>query len=291
MPAAEGPVAEGPVADARGSERVVVAPDLDATVVLVRHGESQYIVEGRFQGRADSPLSELGRRQAALVAERLARPHASPALPVPSGEPLEIVHSPLARAAETARTIGEAIERERVEAGGTAVRPEDGLTEIGQGSWEGLHRAEIEARDGGRLAAWRRTPVEAWAPGGESLAEARSRVAPALGRLLARLGDASTGPVPIADAVAGYGSDPPARRPWSIVVGHDGVFKVVLLSLFDLPLERFWMWSFELASVSVVDIRAGRVLVRALNLDAHLAPLLDERAQVMTEQRSEAGAL
>ena len=51
-------------------------PDLlDATLVLARHGESQYIVEGRFQGQADTPLTERGERQAALVAERLARPH------------------------------------------------------------------------------------------------------------------------------------------------------------------------------------------------------------------------
>ena len=48
-------------------------PDgLDATLVLVRHGESTYIAEGRFQGRADSPLTEIGERQAALVAARLA---------------------------------------------------------------------------------------------------------------------------------------------------------------------------------------------------------------------------
>jgi probable phosphoglycerate mutase len=267
-----------------------IPTDLDATLVLVRHGESEYIVEGRFQGRADSPLSRLGHRQADLVAARLARPHESPALPVPSGMPIEVVHSPLARAAQTARAIGDAI-AEETGGGAVATRPDDALTEIGQGSWEGLHRAEIEARDGDRLSAWRRTPVEAWAPGGESLDEASSRVVPGLDHALARLGEASPGPTAVADAVAGYGTEPPPRRPWSILVGHDGIFKVVLLSLFDLPLERFWMWSFELASISVVDIRAGRVLVRALNLDAHLAPILDERAQVVTEKRSEAGAL
>jgi broad specificity phosphatase PhoE len=73
-------------------------PDgLDATLVLLRHGESTLIAEGRFQGQADTPLTPLGLRQAALVADRLAAPHASPALPVPTGPPLELVHSPLAR--------------------------------------------------------------------------------------------------------------------------------------------------------------------------------------------------
>ena len=82
---------------------------LDATIVLVRHGESRYIVEGRFQGQADTPLTERGRRQAGLAAARLATPHARPALPIPEGPALEIVHSPLARTAATAMAIGGAI--------------------------------------------------------------------------------------------------------------------------------------------------------------------------------------
>jgi len=43
----------------------------DATLVLVRHGESTFIAEGRFQGQADSPLTTTGFRQADLVARRL----------------------------------------------------------------------------------------------------------------------------------------------------------------------------------------------------------------------------
>ena len=66
-------------------------PDaLDATLVLVRHGESTFITEGRFQGQAD------------LVAARLAARAGSPALPIPDGPPLEVAHSPLGRATETA---------------------------------------------------------------------------------------------------------------------------------------------------------------------------------------------
>ena len=51
---------------------------LDATLVLVRHGESRFIVEGRFQGQAETPLSATGRAQAAAVAARLADPHGLP---------------------------------------------------------------------------------------------------------------------------------------------------------------------------------------------------------------------
>ena len=49
--------------------------------------------------------------------------------------------------------------------------------------------------------------------------------------------------------VAGYG-DARLDHPWSIVVGHDGVFKVALLTLFDLPLDRFWMWSMDLCGIT-----------------------------------------
>ena len=58
---------------------------LDATLVLVRHGESEFIVQGRFQGHAETALSPAGLRQAALVADRLAHPHDPPALPLPDG--------------------------------------------------------------------------------------------------------------------------------------------------------------------------------------------------------------
>ena len=91
-----------PVDDPAGERTLTAAeapliPDgLDATLVLVRHGESTFIVEGRFQGQAESPLSPTGRRQAALVgrpagrAARAARP-ADPdrrpgrARPLPAG--------------------------------------------------------------------------------------------------------------------------------------------------------------------------------------------------------------
>jgi broad specificity phosphatase PhoE len=94
----------------------------------------------------------------------------------------------------------------------------------------------------------------------------------------------------MAPQVGGY-HDAPTTHPWSILVAHDGVFKVVLLTLFDLPLERFWMWSSDLCGISIVEFRAGRPVVRAMNLTEHLAGLLDEAAQEETEERARSGAL
>jgi probable phosphoglycerate mutase len=270
-----------------GASAPLIPGGLDATLVLVRHGESTFIVEGRFQGQADSPLSPTGQGQSALVGRRLARPHDAPALPVPTGDPIELVHSPLARATETAI----AIERAMVAAVMTvARRPDPGLLEIHQGDWQGLHRDEIQARFGAELSAWRHTPLEAWAPGGESLPEVQARVRRSLAAILARLGEGR--PVGTHDRpqVAGYG-DPVVDHPWSIVVGHDGVFKVALLTLFDLPLDHFWMWSMDLCGISVIEFRAGRPVLRAHNLTAHLAGLEDELAVAESEDRSRSGAL
>jgi phosphoserine phosphatase len=250
--------------------------------VFVRHGESEYIVEGRFQGQADTPLSPTGRAQAALVAERLADPERSPALPIPAGPPHEIVHSPLGRAAETAVAIAEAHPAHPTR------RPDPHVSEIGQGEWEGLHRDEIEARFGDVLAGWRLRPTEVWAPGGESIGEVGARVRDGLATALQALVHDRPGPRP--NPVAGYGGVR-ADTPWSIVVGHDGVFKVTLLTLFDLPLERFWMWSFDLCAITVVELRAGRAVLRAHNLTDHLAPVLDAAVLAERAAREATGAL
>ena len=279
-----------------GGPALTIPTDLEATLVLVRHGESELIVQHRFQGRLETPLSATGRRQAELVGARLARPHDRPPLPIPAGPPLAIVHSPLGRAAQTADAIRRAIAGPAGIGDGSgeavAIRPDEAFLEIGQGDWEGRLAADIGADDGERLAAWRRTPTRTWAPGGESLADARERVVGGLDRILAELAAAGRPGSIHAPQVAGYRDGDAARdQPWTILVGHDGVFKVTLLALFDLPLERFWMWSSELCGISIIEVRAGRPVVRAMNLTDHLAGLADEADQAGATARARSGAL
>jgi broad specificity phosphatase PhoE len=219
------------------------------------------------------------------VAARVAAADASPALPIPTGAPVEVVHSPLARAAQTAQAIGEAL----ITAGRAApVRPDPGFLEIGQGAWEGLHRDDIRTRYGAELDAWRARPAENVAPGGESLATVQDRVRPGLATLLAGLADRPAGDR--ADPVPGYRGAHPGG-PWTVLVAHDGVFKVVLLTLFDLPLDRFWMWSFDLCGLTVVELRDGRPVLRAHNLTEHLAPRQDAASLAERQAREATGAL
>ena len=128
-----------------------------------------------------------GRRQAALVgrAARRARTLRPPCRSRPA-PPLAIVHSPLGRA-DRDRAI--AIATAAADPAGTAVARSArirGFARDRPGRVGGPARDEIAARYGERLAAWRRTPLTAWAPGGESLADVRARVRPAPGRRSSR---------------------------------------------------------------------------------------------------------
>lgn len=271
----------------------IIPPDLDAVLAFVRHGESEWVAEGRFQGQGDSPLSELGRRQALLTARRIARRARRPILPLPSGPPRSVVHSPLARAAETGQLIARGVSGGRGEDAIPApvpVRPEPGFLEIGQGEWEGLPSTEVVERWGDLLEHWRRDPLTAWAPGGESIPEVDVRVRVALRAHLEELAGGAPRHPGGRSQVLGY-VDMPSDEPWSIVVGHDGVFKVALLALLDLPLTRFWVFPFALCGITIVEIRRGRPRLRLHNATDHLSSLETEAERARTEARRRSGAL
>ena len=268
----------------------IVPAGLDATVVLVRHGESEWVAKGLFQGQGDSPLSEMGRRQAALVARRLARPHHAPALPVPVGPPIAVVHSPLSRAAETGTLIADALSAEGGFDAPVALIADPAFAEIGQGEWEGVAATTVADRWKDLLAQWRVDPLSAWAPGGESLPEVDARVRLGLSRVLDRLAAGRSAGTVQRSQVLGY-AERPSSEPWAVLVGHDGSFKVALLALLDVPLTRFWSFPFALCGITVVEFRSGRVRLRLHNATDHLAPLETEVARAREAERVRSGAL
>jgi probable phosphoglycerate mutase len=256
-----------------------------ATLALVRHGESTYVAEGRFQGRHDPPLTDLGERQAALVAKRLADRDAGTPLPLPPGPPAGVWHSPLGRAAQTARAIADA------QAGTVPLHATADLIEIAQGAWEGQLLAEVKARWSAELEAWRRQPTLSYAPGGESLQAAAARIRHGLEAVVAAVGVPS-GSILDRDPVPGYVSArASAPAPWAVLVAHDGVFRLALLSLLDVGYEHFWSVPFNLCAITVVDIHDGIATLRAHNLSEHLAPLADEARAAQEARGERRGAL
>jgi probable phosphoglycerate mutase len=249
-----------------------LGPGVEGTLALVRHGESTWIAQGRFQGRADPPLSPTGIRQAELLAARFRDHGTTSTLPLPATLPAGLWHSPLARAAETARLVGASIGH------GVPRHPDPDLAELAQGAWEGLTQEEVRARYPDALAAWRRDPVHHHAPGGEPLEAAAVRAWMALGRVLEGLGRHDPAPVPghrrePAEPVLGYDRSPEiagvsTQARWAIVIAHDGILRLLLLRLLDLPLAAYWAFPFGLCSVSVVDLLGDIARLRAHNLTA-----------------------
>ena len=181
--------------------------------------------------------------QARLRRRRSQRRAPAPPLPIPDGPPFAIVHSPLGRARRSAELVVDAL----AAAGRAAppLRADAGFSEIAQGGWEGLTDREITARFGDQLAGWRRWPTRFHAQGGESLEEVAARVEPAL-RHPGRDGRRPEAGTQDRHQVLGYGEAGPERA-WSLIVGHGGVFRVVVCDLLGLPLENFWNFDFGLA--------------------------------------------
>ncbi len=134
---------------------------------LIRHGESTWNAERRFQGGRDVPLSAFGRAQAAALAERL-RPLAFAAL----------YTSPLGRARDTAEVCAAAL--------GLVPAVVDDLREMGLGAWEGLTLEDARQTVGEAYRRWAAAPLDHPAPGAERLDLFAARVGRAARALAAR---------------------------------------------------------------------------------------------------------
>jgi len=126
-------------------------------IILVRHGETEWNHQRRYQGHRDLPLSPAGRWQAERVAQRLAT------------QRLQAVYaSDLQRARQTA----EAIARPH----GLPVLTRPGLREMDFGEWEGYTHAELLERYPDLLPRWVNEVTSVRVPGGETLHEVQARV-------------------------------------------------------------------------------------------------------------------
>jgi broad specificity phosphatase PhoE len=128
---------------------------------LVRHGATTATEEDRFSGSSGAELSDLGRWQAARLGERLSQQGLTAAYA-----------SPLSRAVDTARIIGDCCGLDPI--------TRDGLREIGHGHWEGLKRKDVEAQFASEYAAWEADPFTFAPEGGESGVGVLARALPVI---------------------------------------------------------------------------------------------------------------
>ncbi|HEX5065960.1 MAG TPA: histidine phosphatase family protein [Myxococcota bacterium] len=149
-------------------------------VVLIRHAESVWNAEGRWQGQEDPPLSARGLAQADLLAESLR-----------DAGVLRIVTSDLRRARATAETLARALGLEPI--------ADPRLRELDVGRWGGRTREEITRVDAELLARFDGGDLEACAGGAESLARLAQRARAALADWVA------TSPQPVIAVVTHLG--------------------------------------------------------------------------------------
>jgi broad specificity phosphatase PhoE len=176
-------------------------------ILLLRHAETEWNRERRFQGWRDVPLSATGREQAESAARLLAATRID-----------AVWSSPLARARDTAAIIA-APHR-------LAVQESEAFREMGFGDWEGLTREEVRERYPDAHRAWAESPHEAAWPGAEPLAAVRVRALAGLealraaytGQTVCLVSHGITGRLLILEAL-GLGPD----RLWSFQLSSTGI--------------------------------------------------------------------
>ena len=181
---------------------------------IVRHGETAWNLEGKFQGQIDTDLNETGIRQAKLLANRLT-----------SRSFDSIITSPLKRALNTAQIVKEsATSKEMI--------IDRSIIEINHGLWEGCLADEVRANWGELLEKWHETPETVTMPGtgGESLDDVMNRSVDFVKKLSVN-----------------YDGD-------VLIVTHDAVIKTLLCYWTNTPLSSFWRFQIPNCSISIVEV-------------------------------------
>ncbi|WP_425217511.1 histidine phosphatase family protein [Tumidithrix helvetica] len=203
-------------------------------ILLVRHGETDWNRQKRFQGQIDVPLNAKGEEQAQQAADFLA------SVPIHKA-----FSSPMLRPKDTALKI-------------LTHHPDvdmeyfDELKEISHGLWEGKFEAEIEAEFAGELEKWQKTPEIVQMPEGENLQQVWDRVAEAWLQIIRATPAGET----------------------ALVVAHDAVNKAILCQLFGFEPEKFWIFKQGNGGVSVIDYYKGYEhppMLQAMNITTHLS--------------------
>ena len=212
-------------------------PHSGPRLLLVRHGETNWNKESRFQGIRDIPLNDNGRSQGRKASDFLKDVAIDFA-----------VSSSMLRPKETAEIILE--QHQGVELSTT---PE--LIEICHGLWEGMLETEIKAEYADLLQQWKDKPETVQMPEGENLQQVWDRGVSAWNKIVAEYSD----------------TDTPKT---GLVVAHDAINKVIICYLLGLKPDNFWNIKQGNCCVSVIDYpqgASGQPVLQAINLTAHLS--------------------
>lgn len=201
-------------------------------LILIRHGQTEDNLIGRFQGQIDSPLNEDGERQAQAVAQAL------------FGARLTAIYSSdLSRAYDTARAIADYHSMEVV------AQPD--LREAHLGAMQGQLRADVGELFGDDASVYRRMDVHSAPPGGESPMDLRRRCQ---------------------RFWRGLQKDARSLPPGDVViVAHGGTLRALLAVVLGFPVTGGWAFEFDNCSLTTVRLsESGRPVLVSYNDSSHV---------------------
>ena len=210
-------------------------------VILVRHGETDWNKQGRFQGQIDIQLNQTGKKQAQAASQFLKNISIQKAF-----------SSPLSRPKETAQIILQ-------EHPGIEIFLKDNLKEIGHGKWEGKLESEIQSDWPDLLKTWKIFPEKVQMPAGENIKEVSTRSITGWMEICKSLKDNET----------------------ALVVAHDAVNKTILCHLLGLMHSDIWMIKQGNGGVTVIDLSQKEDQpdqIACLNITSHLGGVIDSTA-------------
>ena len=210
-------------------------------ILLVRHGETDWNKEGRFQGQIDIPLNENGKSQALAASKFLKN------IPIQKA-----FCSSLSRPIETAEIILK--EHSEIE-----ISLKESLIEISHGEWEGKLESEINAKWPALLNTWKILPEKVQMPDGENIKEVSTR--------------SITGWLEICQDLK--------NDETALIVAHDAVNKTILCHLLGLTPSEIWMIKQGNGGITVVDLsdEEGQPdQITCLNITSHLGGVIDSTA-------------
>lgn len=211
-------------------------------LLLVRHGETEWNRQKRFQGQIDVPLNNNGHAQARRASEFLANVKIDKAFSSPMLRPKDTALEILSKHPDIKLELFEE------------------LKEISHGLWEGKFEHEIEAEFAGQLDIWQSQPETVQMPEGENLQQVWDRIAIVWQKIVESVPAGET----------------------ALVVAHDAVNKAILCLLFDFTPEQFWVFKQGNGGVSVIDYPQGadgRPILQSCNITTHLSEgILDRTA-------------
>lgn len=202
-------------------------------IILVRHGETTWNIEGRYQGQEDTPLSPRGLEQGQKLAQAL--------------KTISIdtcISSPLQRSYNTCKFCADLHSLPVL----TDIR----LTEINHGTWEGVLAPDIARQYPVEFNQWHTAPhlVQMPGDGGECLEDVRRRVRAAFDEYTQKYDDQTI-----------------------LVAAHDAVNKAIICDILGLGMEHFWQIKQDNTCINVLEYNDGTWRLVLLNSVNHMGML------------------